>query len=89
MDAVFFALLLSSVVWSAFTLGVWGRHIGESAARFRMPWQPDGRAFAIWWPLYVTTVFVAIYGMPARVAVDKAALLLWSGTWVLTGVWVV
>ena len=88
MDAVFFALLLSSVVWSAFTLGVWGRHIGESAARFRMPYQPDGRAFSIWWPLYVTTVFVAIYGMPARVAVDKAALLLWSGTWVLTGVWV-
>lgn len=88
MNAVFFALLLSSVVWSVFTLGVWGRHIGESAARFRMPWQPDGRAFAIWWPLYLTTAFVAVYGMPARVPIDKAALLLWSGTWVLTGVWV-
>ena len=89
MTGVFWGLLLSSLALSVFTLGVWGRHIGESAARYRVSWQPDGRAFSIWWLLYTTTLAAAIVGLALHAAVDQDALLLWSGTWVLTAVWVV
>lgn len=89
MTAVFFGLLLSSLALSIFTLGVFGRHVGESAARYRVSWQPDGRAFSIWWLIYITTFASSLVGLALRAEVDRAALLLWSGTWVLTAVWVV
>lgn len=89
MTGVFWGLLLSSLALSIFTLGVVGRHIGESAARYRVSWQPDGRAFSIWWLLYTTTLAAAIVGLALRAAVDQDALLLWSATWVLTAVWVI
>ncbi len=89
MTGVFWGLLLSSLALSVFTLGVWGRHIGESAARYRVSWQPDGRAFSIWWLLYTTTLAAAIVGLALHAAVDQDALLLWSGTWVLTAIWVI
>ena len=88
MTAVFFGLLLSSVVFSAFTLGVFGRHIGESAARYRVSWQPDGRAFSIWWLIYTTNVAAGIVGLALQSQVERTAMLLWSGCWVLTVVWV-
>ena len=89
MTGVFWGLLLSSLALSIFTLGVFSRHVGESAARYRVSHQPDGRAFSIWWLIYTTTFAAAIVGLALRAAVDQDALLLWSGTWVLTAVWVV
>ena len=88
MTAVYFGLILSSLALSIFTLGVFGRHIGESAARYRVSWQPDGRAFAIWWLVYSTTFAASLVGLALRAEVERAALLLWSGTWVLTAIWV-
>mgnify|MGYP002854159445 CR=1 FL=1 len=88
MTAVFFALLLSSVTFSALTLAVWGRHIGESAARYRVSWQPDGRAFSIWWLIYSTTFAAALVGLALEADLRRATLFLWSGTWVLTSIWV-
>ena len=86
MTGVFWGLLLSSLALSIFTLGVFGRHVGESAARYRVSFQPDGRAFSIWWVVYTTTFAAAIVGLALHAAVDKDALWLWSLTWVLTAV---
>jgi hypothetical protein len=88
MTAVFFGLLLSSLALSVFTLSVFGRHVGESAARYRVSFQPDGRAFSIWWLIYSTTFAASLVGLALHAEVERAALLLWSGTWVLTAIWV-
>tara|TARA_Y100000996_G_scaffold191353_1_gene149674 strand:- start:341 stop:583 length:243 start_codon:yes stop_codon:yes gene_type:complete len=80
MTAVFFGLLLSSLALSVFTLSVFGRHVGESAARYRVSFQPDGRAFSIWWLIYSTTFAASLVGLALHAEVERAALLLWSGT---------
>ena len=83
MTVYFFALTLSTALLSLFSSGLLQRYIGESAARYRVSWAPDGRAYSIWWLIYSTTFAAALVGLALHANVERSALLLWSGTWLL------
>ena len=61
---------------------------------WRVEYSPDGRAFAIWWVLYLTTIGSCAaqavgLGVDTAVVFDWSVNLAWASTWTLAGLWVI
>ena len=88
MLRLYYGLLLSATVFSLASSGTLGRHLSETAATYSISWQPDGRAFAIWVPLYALGAASAIYGLVELPMLSREVLVFWSATWFLSAIWI-
>ena len=87
MIRLYYGLLLSAIVFSLASSATLGRYLSESATRFSISIAPDGRAFAIWVPLYALGAASAIYGLVQLPMLSREVLVFWSATWFLSAQW--
>ncbi len=87
MLRLYYGLLLSATVFSLASSGTLGRYLAETAATYSISVQPDGRAFAIWVPLYALGAASAIYGLVELPMLSREVLVFWSATWFLSAIW--
>lgn len=87
--------VLTALVFSLAAQRVWDRLIGEASCRWRLPYFPDARVYAIWGLIYATTVVAVVLqllapALPEALAVlDWATNLGWAGAWLCAGAWVI
>ena len=88
MIRLYYGLLLSAIVFSLASSATLGRYLSETATTYSISWQPDGRAFAIWVPLYALGAASAIYGLVELPMLSREVLVFWSATWFLSVLWI-
>jgi len=87
--------VLAALLFSLAAQRVWDRLIGEASCRWRLPYFPDARVYAIWALIYATTVAAVVLqllapALPDALAVlDWATNLGWAGAWLCAGAWVI
>lgn len=82
------AAVLSGALLTIATNAVWFRNVGETSCRWRRTYSPDGRAYGIWYMIYITTMISCIVQFTGQTPVlDWFPNALWALSWTICALW--